>query len=158
MLLSQGNMEPFQHHALGEYGGKKCHRHTDQTVAGDVQTTDFLVECDFYIKSSHIPACLLRGGYILGSLNSRINGKMGSMNREEQYHPVLGVSGDIGLIQHYWHGPYGGHCDKPPNFHFRAGGFTSPVAKSAVGRKTSAVISLQNLLLLRSNSAKVTLQ
>ena len=45
-----------------------------------------------------------------------------------------------------------------PDFHFRAGGFASPVARNAIGRKTSAVISLQNLLLLRSNSAKVTLQ
>lgn len=75
---------------------KQCHQHTDQTVAGGVQTTDFWFECDFYMKSSHIPACLLSVGYILGSLNSRINGKMGSMNREEQHHPVLGFLGVLG--------------------------------------------------------------
>ena len=45
-----------------------------------------------------------------------------------------------------------------PDFHCRAGGFTSPIARRAIGRKTSNVICLQNLLLLRSNSAKVTLQ
>lgn len=62
---------------------KQLQQHTDQLVAEDSLTTEFLPECDFSVKASCIPAPLSSGGYILGSLSNRINEKMGNTHRDK---------------------------------------------------------------------------